>query len=81
MTCPVLSRSLPITFGGLATNARAEVLGNDGPLAGLYAAGEITGHFYATAPNAVSILHALVFERIAGLEAISYFEGAGAYRT
>jgi len=60
------------TFGGLATNAKAEVLGGDGPLAGLYAAGEMTGHFYGTAPNAVAILRALVFGRIAGLEAVSY---------
>ena len=60
------------TFGGLATNERAEVLGRDGPLPGLYAAGEITGHFWGTAPNAVSVLRALVFGRIAGREAISY---------
>jgi tricarballylate dehydrogenase len=60
------------TFGGLATNAKAEVLGRDGPLAGLYAAGEMTGHFYGTAPNAVAVLRALVFGRIAGLEAVSY---------
>jgi tricarballylate dehydrogenase len=63
------------TFGGLATSERAEVLGKDGPLPGLYAAGEITGHFWGTAPNAVSVLRALVFGRIAGREAISYFEG------
>src|SRR5262249_52137019 len=68
------------TFGGLATNAKAEVLTNDGPLAGLYAAGEITGHFYGTAPNAVSVLRALVFGRIAGLEAISYLERAAVRR-
>jgi tricarballylate dehydrogenase len=54
------------TFGGLATNETAEVLGPHGPIPGLYAAGEITGHFYRTAPNAVSILRALVFGRIAG---------------
>jgi tricarballylate dehydrogenase len=64
------------TFGGLATNAKAEVLGNDGLLAGLYAAGEMTGHFYGTAPNAVSVLRALVFGRIAGLEAVSYLKYA-----
>jgi tricarballylate dehydrogenase len=52
------------------------VLGKDGPLPGLYAAGEITGHFWGTAPNAVSILRALVFGRIAGREAISFF-GSG----
>ena len=60
------------TFGGLATDARARVLGNAGPIPGLYAAGEITGHFYATAPNAVSVLRAFVFGRIAGLEAVSF---------
>jgi tricarballylate dehydrogenase len=64
------------TFGGLATDARSRVLGGDGPLAGLFAAGEITGHFWGTAPNAVSVLRALVFGRIAGREAISYLEGA-----
>jgi tricarballylate dehydrogenase len=66
--------AIAYTFGGLATNAKAEVLGNDGPLPGLYAAGEITGHFYGTAPNAVSVLRALVFGRIAGVEAISYLQ-------
>jgi tricarballylate dehydrogenase len=68
--------AIAYTFGGLATNAKAEVLGNDGPIAGLYAAGEMTGHFYATAPNAVSVLRALVFGRIAGLEAVSYLKYA-----
>ena len=62
------------TFGGLATDERARVLNGETPIAGLYAAGEITGHFYATAPNAVSILRAFVFGRIAGLEAISYLQ-------
>jgi tricarballylate dehydrogenase len=60
------------TFGGLATDARARVLRGGAPLPGLYAAGEITGHFYATAPNAVSVLRAFVFGRIAGLEAVSF---------
>ncbi len=41
------------TFGGLATNEKAEVLSDGGPMSGLYAAGETTGHFYGTAPNAV----------------------------
>ncbi len=69
------------TFGGLATNAKAEVRGRDGSLAGLYAAGETTGHFYGTAPNAVAVLRALVFGRIAGLEAVSYLEHTAADRT
>jgi tricarballylate dehydrogenase len=60
------------TFGGLATDASARVLREGVPIPGLYAAGEITGHFYATAPNAVSVLRAFVFGRIAGLEAVSF---------
>jgi tricarballylate dehydrogenase len=60
------------TFGGVATSERAEVLGAHGPLPGLYAAGETTGHFYGTAPNAVAVLRAVVFGRIAGREAMSY---------
>jgi tricarballylate dehydrogenase len=62
------------TFGGLATNERAEVLSEHGPMRGLYAAGETTGHFYRTAPNAVSVLRALVFGRIAGREAVSFLQ-------
>jgi tricarballylate dehydrogenase len=62
------------TFGGLATNARAEVLGANGAMPGLYAAGEITGHFHGTAPNAVAALRALVFGRIAGKEAAGFLQ-------
>jgi tricarballylate dehydrogenase len=60
------------TFGGLATNEKAEVLGERGPISGLYAAGETTGHFYGTAPNAVAVLRALVFGKIAGREAVEF---------
>jgi len=63
--------AIAYTFGGLATDEHTRVLSSDGPIPGLYAAGEITGHFYVTAPNAVSILRALVFGRIAGREAIA----------
>jgi tricarballylate dehydrogenase len=63
------------TFGGLATDVRARVLRDGAPIPGLYAAGEITGHFYHTAPNAVAILRALVFGRIAGGEAVGYLVG------
>ncbi len=59
------------TFGGVATNAEAEVLGESGPIPGLYAAGEMTGHFYVSAPNAVAVLRALVFGRIAGRNAMA----------
>jgi tricarballylate dehydrogenase len=63
--------AIAYTFGGLATNERAEVLSGQGPMPGLYAAGETTGHFYGTAPNAVSVLRALVFGQIAGREAVA----------
>jgi tricarballylate dehydrogenase len=60
------------TFGGLATSIKAEVLDDQGPMPGLYAAGEISGHFHRTAPNAVSVLRALVFGRIAGRQAVGF---------
>lgn len=66
------------TFGGLATDDRARVLREGAPSPGLYAAGEITGHFYATAPNAVSVLRAFVFGRIAGGEAAALVGNATA---
>ena len=62
------------TFGGLATNEKAEVLSGQGPMPGLYAAGETTGHFYGTAPNAVAVLRALVFGKIAGREAVGFLQ-------
>lgn len=62
------------TFGGLATNERAEVSRGSDPIPGLYAAGEITGHFYGTAPNSVAVLRALVFGRIAGREAVGFLQ-------
>ena len=61
--------AIAYTFGGIATDTRARVLGASGPIAGLYAAGEITGHFHGTAPNAVAVLGAAVYGRIAGREA------------
>jgi tricarballylate dehydrogenase len=62
--------AIAYTFGGLATDNRARVLRKSAPIPGLYAAGEITGHFYGTAPNAVSVLRAFVFGRVAGREAV-----------
>lgn len=68
-----LAGAIAYTFGGIATNPQAEVLGESGPIEGLYAAGEMTGHFYASAPNAVAVLRALVFGRIAGRNASTHF--------
>jgi tricarballylate dehydrogenase len=62
------------TFGGLATNEKAEVLSGGGPICGLYAAGETTGHFYRIAPNAVAVLRALVFGQIAGRQAVEFLQ-------
>ena len=64
--------AIAYTFGGVATDSRARVMRNGTPIPGLFAAGEMTGHFYVTAPNAVSVLRALVFGRIAGCEAIDH---------
>ncbi|MCG6954337.1 MAG: FAD-binding protein [Betaproteobacteria bacterium] len=66
--------AIAYTFGGVATDIDARVLGAEGPIPGLYAAGEITGHFYGTAPNAVAMLRALVYGRIAGRNAIAFNE-------
>jgi tricarballylate dehydrogenase len=65
-----LAGAIAYTFGGIATDADARVLGRDSPIGGLYAAGEITGHFHGTAPNSVAMLRALVFGRIAGRNAV-----------
>ncbi|RBA14804.1 hypothetical protein FPRO05_13020 [Fusarium proliferatum] len=66
-----LAAAIVYTFGGIATDVEARVLGQRGIIPNLYAAGEITGHFYEKAPNAVAVMRALVFGRIAGLHAIS----------
>jgi tricarballylate dehydrogenase len=67
--------AIAYTFGGLATNPDAEVLSPQGPIPGLLAAGEITGHFHGKAPNAVAMLRALVFGRIAGRRAAAFCQG------
>ena len=64
--------AIAYTFGGIATNESAEVLGANGAIPGLYAAGEITGHFHGSAPNAVAVMRALVYGRIAGRAAAAY---------
>jgi len=67
-----LAGAIAYTFGGIETDAEARVLGDGRPIRGLYAAGEITGHFYGTAPNAVAMLRALVFGRVAGRNAVRW---------
>lgn len=59
-----------ITFGGVKTNARAEVLNSDGDnIPGLYAAGAMTGIYYRRYPAATSVLRGATFGRIAGVNA------------
>jgi tricarballylate dehydrogenase len=58
------------TYGGIRTNEHAEVIDSNGrSIAGLYAAGEITGLYYTNYTGATSVLRGAVFGRIAGREA------------
>lgn len=65
-----LTCAITFTFGGIRSDARARVLRQDGtPIAGLYAAGEVTGLYYNAYPAGTSVLRALTFGRIAAREA------------
>lgn len=65
-----LTCAITFTFGGIRSDARARVLRRDGtPIAGLYAAGEVTGLYYNAYPAGTSVLRALTFGRIAAREA------------
>jgi succinate dehydrogenase/fumarate reductase flavoprotein subunit len=66
-----LSWSVPAlpSWQRLNRRATAAVVG---PIPGLYAAGETTGHFYGSAPDAVSVLRALVFGEIADRQAVDF---------
>jgi tricarballylate dehydrogenase len=60
-----------ITFGGVKTNAKAEVLNADGDhIPGLYAAGAMVGIYYRRYPAATSVLRGATFGRIAGINAV-----------
>lgn len=55
------------TYGGLRVDGTSRVLNTDGqPIAGLWAAGEITGIFYELYPSGTSVLRSLTFGCIAG---------------
>ncbi|MFC8181732.1 FAD-binding protein [Rhodococcus sp. NPDC057297] len=59
--------AITFTFGGLKTNAKAQVLRADGqPMDGLYAVGEVAGIYHHKYPGATSVLRALAFGREAG---------------
>ena len=59
---------ITFTFGGLAVDADARVLGEDGaPIAGLFAAGELVGGlFYFNYPGGSGLTSGAVFGRVAG---------------
>lgn len=62
-----ISCSVVFTFGGIKTNAEAEVVNPDNrPIPGLYAAGEMCGTYYHKYPGGTSFLRGLTFGRIAG---------------
>jgi tricarballylate dehydrogenase len=62
---------LTMTYGGLKTNERTEVIDtSDRPIRGLYAVGEITGgFFYHNYPGGSGLIRGAVMGRIAGAQA------------
>ncbi len=65
-----LTCAITFTFGGVRTNANAEVVTPTGvPIPGLYAAGEVTGLYYGSYPAGTSVLRAVTFGRLAGRRA------------
>ena len=68
---------LTFTFGGLKINASAQVIdGEDMPIPGLYAAGELTGGlFYNNYPGGSGLMSGAVFGKIAGEVAAKQAQG------
>lgn len=65
-----MTAHVSFTFGGLKVDADGRVLSaNEAPIPGLFAAGEITGHFHHKHPPATSVLRASTFGRIIGANA------------
>jgi tricarballylate dehydrogenase len=63
---PIMAANV-FTFGGLKTTPAAEVVDRDGsPIPGLWAAGEMTGLYYANYTGSTSVLRGATFGRIAG---------------
>ena len=62
-----MTAHLKFTFGGLKVDTDGRVLNTDeAPIPGLYAAGEITGHFYHKQPAQTAALRSNTFGRIVG---------------
>ncbi len=65
---------ITFTYGGVMVNEAGEVMRRNGtPIAGLYAAGEITGGiFYHNYPSGAGLMLGAVFGRIAGTRAAGF---------
>jgi len=64
---------LTMTYGGLKTNEKAQVIDtSDRPIKGVYAVGELTGgYFYNNYPGGTGLTRGAVMGRIAGKEAVT----------
>jgi tricarballylate dehydrogenase len=64
---------LTMTYGGLMTNERTQVINTSGrPIPGLYAVGKVTGgYFYHNYPSGTGLVRGAVMGRIAANEAVS----------
>jgi tricarballylate dehydrogenase len=64
---------LTMTYGGLKTNEKTQVIDTSGqPIPGLYAVGEITGgFFYHNYPSGTGLVRGAVMGRIAAREAVA----------
>jgi tricarballylate dehydrogenase len=67
---------LTMTYGGLKTNEKAQVIDtSDQPIQGLYAVGEVTGgFFYHNYPSGTGLVRGAVMGRIAGAEAAAHIK-------
>jgi tricarballylate dehydrogenase len=68
---------LTMTYGGLRTNEKAQVIDtSDRPVKGIYAVGEVTGgFFYHNYPSGTGLVRGAVMGRIAGAEAAANLRG------
>jgi tricarballylate dehydrogenase len=65
-----LTCAICFTFGGIRTDSLGRVVTPGGtPIAGLYAAGEVTGLYYHHYPAGTSVIRGVTFGRIAGAHA------------
>jgi tricarballylate dehydrogenase len=65
-----LTCAITFTFGGIRADSSARVVSPAGtPIPALYAAGEVTGLYYHEYPAGTSVLRAVTFGRLAGVQA------------